>query len=349
MTQTQINGSEQIKSGSVTHTQVDSSIIVAAGSNAFSGNQDMGGHKITGGANGTSANDYITLSQAQNLLQGLSPLISVQAMTTGSETFTIASGSVTQIAGTNIDGVTTWTIGDRILIKNAPSATGVGSADSGGAGTDQPANGVYSIIGTTTNLTVTRDSTSNTPLSTGVQPSGKFVFCDEGTANKGAGYIVLDPASPDTAFTYGTTNMQWGKFNSSSSGTVTTASVVSANGFAGTVANASTTPSITLTTTITGVLKGNGTVISAATAGTDYMAPSNWVSTETPSGTVNGSNTAFTLANTPNSNVTNPVMLYLNGTLLEPGSGNDYTISGSSITMLFAPATGDKLRAYYWK
>jgi hypothetical protein len=51
------------------------------------------------------------------------------------------------------------------------------------------------------------------------------------------------------------------------SGTVTTASVVSANGFAGTVATDSTTPAITLTTTITGLLSGNGTAISAASTG----------------------------------------------------------------------------------
>jgi hypothetical protein len=54
------------------------------------------------------------------------------------------------------------------------------------------------------------------------------------------------------------------------SGTVTSVSVVSSNGFAGTVANASTTPAITLSTSITGLLKGNGTAISAASAGTDY-------------------------------------------------------------------------------
>ena len=53
-------------------------------------------------------------------------------------------------------------------------------------------------------------------------------------------------------------------------GTVTSVSVVSANGFAGTVATSTTTPAITLTTTITGLLKGNGTAISAATSGTDY-------------------------------------------------------------------------------
>jgi len=57
-------------------------------------------------------------------------------------------------------------------------------------------------------------------------------------------------------------------------GTVTSVSVVSANGLAGTVATATTTPAITLTTTITGLLKGNGTAISAAVVNTDYFAPS---------------------------------------------------------------------------
>ena len=49
------------------------------------------------------------------------------------------------------------------------------------------------------------------------------------------------------------------------SGTVTSVSVVSANGFAGTVATATTTPAITLTTSITGLLYGNGTALAAAT------------------------------------------------------------------------------------
>lgn len=55
----------------------------------------------------------------------------------------------------------------------------------------------------------------------------------------------------------------------SGGGSVTNVSVVTANGFAGTVATASTTPAITLTTTASGVLKGNGTAISAAVSGTD--------------------------------------------------------------------------------
>lgn len=48
------------------------------------------------------------------------------------------------------------------------------------------------------------------------------------------------------------------------SGTVTTVSVATANGFGGSVATATTTPVITLTTNLTGLLKGNGTAMSVA-------------------------------------------------------------------------------------
>jgi hypothetical protein len=56
-------------------------------------------------------------------------------------------------------------------------------------------------------------------------------------------------------------------------GTVTAVSVVSANGLAGT-SSGGATPALTLSTTVTGLLKGNGTAISAAVAGTDYLVPS---------------------------------------------------------------------------
>jgi hypothetical protein len=132
------------------------------------------------------------------------------------------------------------------------------------------------------------------------------------------------------------------------SGSVTTVSVASANGFAGSVTNASTTPAITVSTSITGVLKGNGTAISAAsnTAGADYVNASNFITRETPTGTVNGSNTAFTLANTP---IAGTEQVYLNGLLQEPGAGNDYTISTNTITYLTAPIAGDKIRVTYMK
>lgn len=76
------------------------------------------------------------------------------------------------------------------------------------------------------------------------------------------------------------------------------------------------------------------------------LTASNFVDKEVPSGSINGSNTSFTLANTP---VAGSEHLYLNGVLQEPGAGNDYTISGGTITMLTAPLSGEKLRASYRK
>ena len=64
---------------------------------------------------------------------------------------------------------------------------------------------------------------------------------------------------------------------------------------------------------------------------------------ETPGGTINGSNTAFTLAQAPY-NAT-ALMLVYNGQILTRGT--DYTITGAAITMTRAPATGDVLRAFY--
>lgn len=65
------------------------------------------------------------------------------------------------------------------------------------------------------------------------------------------------------------TAADWTTFNGKGAGTVTAVSVASANGLAGS-SSGGATPQLTLSTSITGVLKGNGTAISAAANGTDY-------------------------------------------------------------------------------
>jgi hypothetical protein len=150
------------------------------------------------------------------------------------------------------------------------------------------------------------------------------------------------------------------------SGTVTNASVVSANGFAGTVANSTTTPAITLSTSITGILKGNGTAISAASAGTDYQAPITLTTTGTSGAATLSGNTlnipqysssggsgtvtsvTFTgdgtiLSSTPSSAVTtsgtlpaslasiNPYSTFANATSSSAAPTNQYALFGSQV------------------
>lgn len=66
---------------------------------------------------------------------------------------------------------------------------------------------------------------------------------------------------------------------------------------------------------------------------------------EIPSGSINGSNVTFTLANTPQEN--EAVQLYLDGLFLVESV--DYSLSSLTITMTTAPALGQSLRAVYWK
>lgn len=70
------------------------------------------------------------------------------------------------------------------------------------------------------------------------------------------------------------------------------------------------------------------------------------VSNEVPTGLINGVNVTFTLAEAP---VVGSVKVRLNGLGQVPGAGNDYTISGSVITYLAAPLTGDTVLVDYIK
>ena len=65
---------------------------------------------------------------------------------------------------------------------------------------------------------------------------------------------------------------------------------------------------------------------------------------ETPTGSIDGSNKDFTLANTP---ATHSLQVFLNGMYQTPG-GEDYTLSGLTITFVSAPLTGSILRAFYY-
>jgi len=119
-----------------------------------------------------------------------------------------------------------------------------------------------------------------------------------------------------------------------SSGTVTTASVVSANGFAGTVATDTTTPAITISTSITGLLKGDGTAISAATSGTDYVVPS-------------GSITGNAATVTTNADLTGVITSTGNATVIasQTGTGSKFVVDTSPtlVTPDIGVATGTSL------
>ena len=198
----------------------------------------------------------------------------------GSLVFATSPTLVTPILGTPTSGTLTNATGLPISTGVSGLGTGVAtflatpsSANLISAVTDETGTGslvfatsptlVTPALGTPTSGVAT--NLTGLPLTTGV--TGLLPVANGGTAT----------ATPSiVAGTNITVTGTWPNQTiaaSGGSGSVTSVSVVSANGFAGTVATATSTPAITVSTSITGVLKGDGTAISAATAGTDYVAP----------------------------------------------------------------------------
>jgi hypothetical protein len=107
----------------------------------------------------------------------------------------------------------------------------------------------------------------------------------------------------------------WNTFNNKGSGTVTAVSVVSANGFAGT-SSGGATPALTLTTSISGILYGNGTAVAATTISAPLSYSAGTLSIPVATASANGylSSTDWTTFNNKGSGTVTSVAALTLGT-----------------------------------
>jgi hypothetical protein len=231
---------------------------------------------FTGSVSNPTTTPAITLgTSVTGLLQGNGT--SIFAAISGTD-YAPATSGTSILYGNGSGGFSNVTIGANLtFIGGTLSATGGGGA----AGTVTSvsvtsANGFAgSVANPTTNPAITL-STSVTGLlkGDGTAISAATSGTDYAPATSGSSILYGNSSGGFSNVTVGSgLSFSAGTLSATGgggSGTVTSVSVVSANGFAGTVATATTTPAITLTTSITGLLKGDGTAISAATSGTDY-------------------------------------------------------------------------------
>jgi phage-related tail fiber protein len=293
----------------------------------------------------------VTKQYVDAVQQALDLKASVVAATTTN--VTLAGG-----APTIVDGVT-LTTNARVLVK---------------AQTNGAENGIYMVqtLGTGANGTWIRTTDADT--NTKVTP-GLYTFVEQGVLNADSGWVL----TTDGNIVLGTTSLSFTQFSGAGQVIAGAGITKSGNQLDVNSANAGITVNAdnialaldgtTLSISALGlkladlpngkILVGNSSNVATAVsmsgdatmnnAGVVTLNPvvlkaTNFIIRETPAGAIDGINTTFTLAYTP---VAGTETLFANGIMLEPGTGNDYTIAGATITMLFALQPGDRLKANY--
>jgi hypothetical protein len=267
-----------------------------------------------------------------------------------------ASGQVTVKVASQV-GVSVPNGAKMVLVCNGTdivsavsyfSSLSLGSAlpvTSGGTGQTSYTDGQL-LIGNTTGNTLTKSTLTAGSGVTITNGAGSVTISATGSGGTvtavtatspvqstgGTTPVISMPAATSTTNGY-LTSTDWTTFNNKGSGTVTAVSVASANGFAGT-SSGGATPALTLSTTVTGLLKGNGTAVSAAASGTDYAPATSGTSILYGNGSGGFSNV------TVGSGLT-----FATGTLTATGSGGTVTsvdVSGGTtgLTTSGGPVTG---------
>jgi len=235
---------------------------------------------------------------------------------------TVTSVAATAGTGISVSGSPITSSGTFTITNTAPDQTVALTASTG-----------ISVTGTYPNFTITNTSPS----------SGGTVTSVTGTApvvSSGGTTPAISMAAANTSTNGYLTSTDWNTFNSKGSGTVTSVSVVSANGLAGTVATSTTTPAITLSTTVTGLLKGNGTAISAATSGTDYAPATSGTSILYGNGSGGFSNVTVGSGLTFSAGTLSAAGSSGTVTSVAAGNGMNFTtITGSGTVTLGTPST----------
>jgi len=300
---------------------------------------------LTGSGSNAVTLDDLQIGPPQPDISALS-----NAVTTVTATVPIVSsgGTTPNISMTNQGTTTTLLHGNAAgnptfsAVSLVNDVTGTLGASYGGTGLNAYAVGdIIYASGATTFSKLSDIATGNALISGGVTTapswgkigltthvSGTLPIANggtNGTATPTAGAIAYGTGSAIAYTAAGTTGQVLTSatagtptWSTPASGTVTAVSVVSANGLAGS-SSGGATPALTLSTTITGLLKGNGTAISAASSGTDYAPATSGTSILYGNGAGGFSNVTIGTG-----------VSFATGTLSATGSGGTVTSVGST-------------------
>lgn len=179
---------KQLKAASVADGKLATLYIKADGTRAFTGDQSLGGFKITNLANGTAASDAVNKGQLDAVASGVDWKDSVRVATAAALPSNTRTGNVLTATANGalaaVDGVTLVN-GEYLLVKD--EATGAN-------------NGLYVVtdVGSGgTPFVLTRRTDADT---SGEVTGGMAVWANEGTANADTGWVLTtnDPITLNT-------------------------------------------------------------------------------------------------------------------------------------------------------
>lgn len=288
---------------------------------------------VSSGGTGYSYGDVLTIAggSATATVNGIaSGVVTSVSISSGGSGYT-SSSAVATTGGTGTGSalnITIYATGAVISSSLTSAGTGysltTGASTTGGTGSGATLN--VTPFANADNSFATVGTFSNTGLAVG----GLQV-----TTSPTSGYVLTSDASG---------NGTW-QAAASGSGTVSTVSVASANGVSGTVANATTTPAITLTlgaitpTTVNGVILSGSSTPTLAVTGTSTISGSNTGDQTSISGN------AATV--TTNANLTGPITSVGNATSIaaQTGTGSTFVMNTNPtlVTPNIGAATGSSL------
>ena len=180
--------------------------------NAFTNEIDASSNRIKNIADPVNAQDVASKLYVDNVAQGLKVVPAALAATTEDLNATYAAGVLTLSATPilEIDGVSSWNIGSRLLVKDQDDAL-----ENGSYVLSQVGNGSTSWL---FERGVYFDETS--------EIAGSFQFVTDGTTNNGTGFVAT--VTDAETFALGTDDVVWQQF--SGAGTYSAGSALTLNG-----------------------------------------------------------------------------------------------------------------------